>query len=93
MLTPTITSSLTAGCLKPGWCADEFRRSKVLFDQVLAEQEHPKHCQVHLKYTLPSPMTVLDQLNDGFYGDDRAGRRRAAQDLVKVLAFQPISLS
>ncbi len=81
MLTPTITSSLSAGCLEPGWCAREFVRSKALLERVLTEGDGP----VRLKYTLPGPMTMLDQLIDGYYGGDLAGRAAAADDLVGII--------
>ena len=76
---------MASGCRETGWCAKEFSRSNAIFESVLGRTRSDVDRRVGLKYTLPGPMTILDQLNDGFYGGDKEGRRKAAKDLVKVL--------
>jgi len=81
LLCPTVVSQIVPR--SPGWCAEEWKRSQSILEELKREGGYEK---AELKYTLPGPMTMNDMVNDNdkTYGDAEKLRKDLAKAVNKV---------
>ena len=79
-IAPTITSPIRPK--ETNWAGKEWQRTEKLAREIIAEKKNGLQ-NVHVKYTLPGPMTIMDGLVDNFYGPD--GQEKLNEALVTAI--------